>query len=138
VKSPLAAKWEARIDLERGVVLSASQTLAPDASAPHSAASELGFMVHPHSGLQRDFRWLSHRKSVTLSVGTLYLPAVLPTAGPIDYPLPVYSRNPFLVRCVVERRSSLIESSSLAGTAETPTTCGPNRLRLGSVTPHSP
>ena len=32
-----------------------------------------------------------------------WVPTVLPTVGPLDYPLTDYSRNPFEVRCVVHR-----------------------------------
>ena len=40
----------------------------------------------PHSGLRRDVRALSARKSVTLSLGTpLDVPTLLPAAGPMDY-----------------------------------------------------
>jgi len=52
-----------------------------------------------YEGILTDFRVLSIRKSVALSVGTPYVPTVLPTVESMDHLLPGYSRSPFEVRC---------------------------------------
>jgi len=40
--------------------------------------------------------------SVSLSVGTPYIPTEVPSVGSLDYPFPGF-RNPFAVRCVKGR-----------------------------------
>ena len=59
-----------------------------------------GTMKPPHSGLRRDFRSISG-KIVILSIGTPYVPTVLPTVWPMDHLLPGYSINPVEVSFVV-------------------------------------
>jgi len=46
---------------------------------------------------------VSARKSAPLTVGAPYVPTVLPTVGPMDYPLPGYSRNPVCGRSELPR-----------------------------------
>jgi hypothetical protein len=67
--------------------------LAPQTLNPESCGE-------PHSALRRDNRSDYVRLSVTLSVGTPFVPTVLPAVGSMDFPLPAYSRNPFVVRYV--------------------------------------
>ena len=59
-----------------------------------SSTGSLASTTQPHSGLRRNFRAEIARNLVGL------FPMVLPTGGPIDHPLPDYSRNPFVVRSV--------------------------------------
>lgn len=54
----------------------------------------------PHGGLQRDFDRIPGT-FVTSSAGTPPHPTVLPTMGAIGCPIPDYSRNSSVVRCVV-------------------------------------
>jgi hypothetical protein len=64
----------------------------------YERGTPVGFYSIPHSGLRRDFLWIIHRLSVTLSVGTTLCPyAYRRVVCLIAYGL---FTNPFEVRCV--------------------------------------
>ena len=43
-----------------------------------------------------------------------HVPAVFPSVGTMDFPIPGYSRNPFVVRCVVEFRELRVKAEGAA------------------------